>query len=154
MFDAVKKHLENILALDEDAPSGDDTLTTSLAATALLLEAAQADYHEDDEELKQIKTTLINHFGINPADIEQTLETARQELKQATCLYELTKLINRNWNEPQKIQLLEAMWSVVLSDAHIDDHEHHLMRKIKGLLHIPHSQYISAKFRAAKSLES
>ena len=126
----------------------------SSAATALLIETARADDDFDESELAQIEQTLVNVLNVDASHIKQTLESAQQELDQATCLHELTSIINSDWEFKAKVNLIEAMWKVVLSDQHIDPNEHHLMRKIKGLLHIPQSEYIAAKLRARDSLES
>ena len=48
-----------------------------------------------------------------------------------------TTLINQNWSETERVNLMEKMWRVVYADGRLDDHELHLMRKIQRLLHIP-----------------
>ena len=84
--------------------------------------------------------------------MEQTLLGAHETLDAATCLYEITNIVNRDWSLNQKIHLIEAMWKVVLSDNYLDPNENHLMRKIKGLLYIPQAEYINAKIRAQSGL--
>jgi len=154
MLKSVRKHLDNLLWAQSDTSNDDPVKTARLAAAALLIEAAQADFGVSDTEMLQVKHALVSSFGIAPSDIEQTLRNARTELQQATCLHELIRLINDNWDEERKIRLIEAMWSVVLSDEHLDSNEHHLMRKVKGLLYISQSEYIAAKLRARQSLKS
>ena len=153
MLQVIKKRLETLLEFEEESSQSEKPQATSFAAAALLIEVAQADSTVDEDEIRQIEQSLINYFGIAADDIENTLHAARKELQESTCLFELTKIINRNWDEAAKIRLVESMWSVVLSDQMIDDNEQHLMRKIKALLHIPQSEFIAAKFRARKSLE-
>ena len=133
----------------EDAPN-----PTANAAAALLLEAAQADSDLDSSELEQIEKSLINNLGIDPQNVQKTLREAQQQLDHATCLHEITKIINDNWTVNEKIGLIESMWRVVLSDQRLDAHEQHLMRKMKGLLHVPQTEYIAAKVRARESLSS
>ena len=143
-----------MLLVEDSDVNRDGTWNPSSAATALLIETARADDHFDESELAQIEQTLINVLNVDASHIKQTLESAQQELDQATCLHELTSIINSDWEFKAKVNLIEAMWKVVLSDQHIDPNEQHLMRKIKGLLHIPQSEYIAAKLRARDSLES
>ncbi len=131
----------------------DRTQTASVAATALLLEAAQADDRFDQSELHQIEQTLATVLSIDATRIKQTLELGQENLDHATCLHELTSTINQDWDLKSKIELIEALWKVVLTDQRIDPNEQHLMRKIKGLLHIPQSEYIAAKLRARDSLQ-
>ncbi len=143
-----------MLLVEDSDMNRDRTWSPSSAATALLIETARADDHFDESELAQIEQTLVNVLNIDASHIKQTLESAQQELDQATCLHELTSIINNDWDFKAKVNLIEAMWKVVLTDQYINPNEHHLMRKIKGLLHIPQSEYIAAKLRARDSLES
>ena len=57
-------------------------------------------------------------------------------------------LINSDWTEQQRIELVEHMWQIAWMDEQLDDHEVHLMRKIQRLLYIPHKKFIGAKLRA------
>ena len=149
----IKQRLTTILEVDNPTSSQEHIPDTASAATALLLETARSDKDFNDVELEQIERSLETVLQIDPDEIKRTLKIAQEELDQATCLHEITSIINSNWNLESKIKLIEAMWRVVLADQHIDPNEQHLMRKIKGLLHIPQSEYIAAKLRARSSLE-
>ena len=152
MLSAIKQKLATFVPASDENSSEERLLTTAYAATALLIEAAQADNDFDASELRQIEHTLTEVLGIDASEVRQTLDAAQNELQQATCLHELTSIINSEWEFKAKIELLEAMWKVVLTDQYIDPNEQHLMRKIKGLLHIPQSEYIGAKIRAKAAL--
>ena len=39
-------------------------------------------------------------------------------------------------------------WKVAYADRELDAHEHHVISKVAGLLHVTHGQYIGAKMRA------
>lgn len=154
MLRQIKQRLTAILEVENPASDWEHIPDTASAAAALLIEAARSDKHFDDVELEQIERSLETVFQIDSDQIKQTLETAQQGLDHATCLHEITSIINSNWDASAKISLIEAMWKVVLADQRIDPNEKHLMRKIKGLLHIPQSEYIAAKLRAKSSIES
>jgi uncharacterized tellurite resistance protein B-like protein len=47
---------------------------------------------------------------------------------------------------------VELLWRVALSDAELEKHEEHLIRKIANLIHVPHPDFIDAKLRAQESL--
>ena len=147
-----KERLTALLVIEDSEPSQDQVWGTSAAAAALLIEAASADDHLDPSELAQIEETLTSVLNVDSTEIEQTLKLAQQNLDHATCLHEITSIINSSWNLETKIDLIEALWKVVLTDQRIDPNEQHLMRKIKGLLHIPQSEYIAAKLRARQAL--
>lgn len=59
--------------------------------------------------------------------------------------------MNEHFTQTQKIQMVETMWQVAYSDAHLDAHENHLISKISGLLHVTHGEYIGAKMRAKEA---
>ena len=152
MLAKFRQTVENLLSVEDERSDSDFEQLTSFAAAALLLEAAQTDNQFDASELAQIEVALVTHLGVDPGSIKQVLQSAQQHLDHATCLHEITSIINQNWAISQKINLVESMWRVVLSDQNLDPHEQHLMRKIKGLLHIPQSEYIAAKLRARDAL--
>lgn len=150
----LKKNLEKLLTVEDDIAQGDSPQVTSIAAAALLLEAAHADNELDDAELEQIELSLTKNLGVDPENIKETMRSAQEQLDHATCLHEMTKIVNQNWTVRDKISLIESMWKVVLSDQHLDAHEQHLMRKMKGLLHIPQTEYIAAKLRARETVDN
>ncbi len=153
MLFKLKQSLTSILMMADSTANHNRVWNPESAATALLIEVARADQCFDESEWTAIEQTLINVLNTDTRQIKQHLITVQEELNEATCLHEMTSIINDEWDFVSKLKLLEAMWKVVLVDQHIDPNEQHLMRKIKGLLHIPQSEYIAAKLRARKALE-
>jgi uncharacterized tellurite resistance protein B-like protein len=43
------------------------------------------------------------------------------------------------------------LWEVSFSDGHAGAHEEHLVRKVAGLLHVPHRDFIRMKFQPGSS---
>jgi uncharacterized tellurite resistance protein B-like protein len=60
-------------------------------------------------------------------------------------LYDFTSVIHREWNEDQKADLVRELWAVGFADGHLDPREEFLVRKVAGLLHLPHPRFIAAK---------
>jgi uncharacterized tellurite resistance protein B-like protein len=60
-------------------------------------------------------------------------------------------VLNEHFSQEQKIRVVEYMWQVAYSDAHLDAHENHLISKVAGLLHVTHGEYIGAKMRAREA---
>ena len=154
MLGKFRNHLENLLTPPEAVSNFDPSKLVNSAAAALLIEAAESDSNFSDKELILIKNALSRQLGVHLTQVEDILLEAQKTLDKATCLYEITSVINEHWELSQKIELVEAMWKIVLSDHYLDPHENHLMRKIKGLLYIPQADYISAKIRAQRSVQS
>ena len=73
---------------------------------------------------------------------------AQDTAKTAYDYQQFTGLMNEHFTQPQKIEVIESMWTVAYADAHLDAHENHVISKVAGLLHVTHGEYIAAKMRA------
>lgn len=124
-----------------------------LAAAALLIEVARADFEIARPELAQIAASLRSLFVLDEETTATLMELADSELRDATCLHAFTSLINRHWSASDKLRIIEQMWSVALADAVVDPHERHLLRKVGSLLYIPHEDYVAARLRVRSTLD-
>ena len=141
--------IQNFFKTRIEAKKGDEEKETAarVAAAALLFEAAMSDYQLDDVERQTIKDLIIEQFNLDRADAMTLIALAESQAKEATGLHGFTTLINQNWSETERVNLMEKMWRVVYADGRLDDHELHLMRKIQRLLHIPQIDYVAGKLR-------
>ena len=141
--------IQNFFKTRIEAKEGDEEKETAarVAAAALLFEAAMSDYQLDDVERQTIKDLIIEQFNLDRADAMTLIALAESQAKEATGLHGFTTLINQNWSETERVNLMEKMWRVVYADGRLDDHELHLMRKIQRLLHIPQIDYVAGKLR-------
>lgn len=141
--------IQNFFKTRIEAKEGDEEKETAarVAAAALLFEAAMSDYQLDDVERQTIKNLITEQFNLDRADAMTLIALAESQAKEATGLHGFTTLINQNWSETERVNLMEKMWRVVYADGRLDDHELHLMRKIQRLLHIPQVDYVAGKLR-------
>lgn len=141
--------IQNFFKTRIEAKKGDEEKETAarVAAAALLFEAAMSDYQLDDVERQTIKDLITEQFNLDRADAMTLIALAESQAKEATGLHGFTTLINQNWSETERVDLMEKMWRVVYADGRLDDHELHLMRKIQRLLHIPQVDYVAGKLR-------
>ena len=141
--------IQNFFKTRIEAKEGDEEKETAarVAAAALLFEAAISDYQLDDVERQTIKNLITEQFNLERADAMTLIALAESQAKEATGLHGFTTLINQNWSETERVNLMEKMWRVVYADGRLDDHELHLMRKIQRLLHIPQVDYVAGKLR-------
>lgn len=126
-------------------------LALRIATAALLFEIMRMDRHFADSERTAVATALRDQFGIDPAQIDELMELAEDEARQASGYFQFTSLINRHCDAAQKNWIIEQMWCVAMADGHLDAHESHLMRKIADLLHVGHADYVAAKQRAREA---
>ncbi len=153
MFDDIRKFFEKqIQTVDSSPDSRPNEDEIKLATAALMYEVASADNDLDDSEQQAIEALLAQAFDIGADDSQKLAQLARANAADATSLHAFTSVITRQWAYEDRSRVIEMMWQVALADGRLDDHEHHLMRKLASLLYIPHNAYIAAKIRAQKKL--
>jgi len=126
----------------------------SLATAALLVEMTRSDFEVHPEERKTVETAMTKLLHLSPEEAASILELAEQKADDSVSLYEFTSLIHDKFSPERKVEVVEHLWRVAFADGRLADHEMHMMRKVKGLLHIPQRDYVAAKQRArAKMME-
>ena len=109
-----------------------------LAAAALLIELARADYLDDQREQQAIVEAVRATFELDVDTVAELVEEARLHASDATSLYEFTSQINQHFGEPEKIELVRQLWRVAYADGSLDKYEDHLIRKVAELLYVSH----------------
>ena len=119
-----------------------------LAAAALLIETARADFTQDGKEEAALALLLTKNLNLKPADVQQLIEQAGSQVDEATSLYEFTREINDHYSAGEKLKLIEMMWKVAYADGRLDKYEEHLIRQVAELTYVPHQDYIRCKLDA------
>lgn len=122
-----------------------------LAAAALLIETARADFNQGAEEEAALATLLSNSLRLDANEVQELISQAAAQVDESTSLYEFTRVINDHYTPQQKQQLIYAMWTVAYADGDIDKYEEHLIRQVAELTYVAHEDYIRAKLRARDS---
>jgi uncharacterized tellurite resistance protein B-like protein len=125
-----------------------------LAAAALLFEVVRADAEVKEEERTVVRAAIQGTFGLEKAESEELMRLAEEESRGATSLYEFTHLIDKAFSPEQKKRVVELLWLIVFADAEKHAHEEHIVRRIAGLLHVPHPDFIDAKIKARAESEA
>ena len=121
----------------------------NVAAAAMLIETARADFTQDEDEQAAMKTLLSKSLGLPATEVQELMETASNRVDEATSLYEFTRIINDHYSAQQKVQLIGAMWAVAFADGNLDKYEEALIRQVAELTYVPHQDYIRCKLAAA-----
>ncbi|UZE94730.1 tellurite resistance TerB family protein [Alkalimarinus alittae] len=149
MISRIKRFFEDNLQLANHTPQENEK-QVELTCIALLIELSKVDLSIDDAELKVIRELANKEFGINNDKVDEIIELAKEEADQSTSLYQFTELVNANYEDEMKYQLILSMWKVAFADGKIDKYEEHLIRKISDLIYVPHVKFMEAKFHAQK----
>ena len=146
MFSNLKTAFQNITSKNknEDEYEGEDIQ----AVIILLLEACQIDGDTGKIELEYIKKLLINKFNFTPDQAEKNLIEALEKSDERIEIFSQIKIILNEMNHEERIDVIEMMWGVILSDGVIDDFEANLMRRMNGLLYVSGEESALAKQRA------
>ena len=146
MFSNLKTAFQNITSKDkkEDKYEGEDVQ----AIIILLLEACQIDGDTSKAELEYIKKLLINKFNFTPDQAEKNLIEALEKSDERIEIFSQIKIILNEMNHEERIDVIEMMWGVILSDGIVDDFEANLMRRMNGLLYVSGEESALAKQRA------
>ena len=123
-----------------------------LAAAALLVEVARADYHVDDDEEQTIGALLQQTLGLSAEEVESLIELAHEHSQDAVGLHPFTSVVHDRFDAEEKVVLFECLWRVAYADGKIDKYEEHMLRRIAELLHVSHRDFIRTKLRVKQSL--
>ena len=146
MFSNLKTAFQNITSKNknEDEYQREDIQ----AVIILLLEACQIDGNTGNIEIEYIKKLLINKFNFTPDQAEKNLVEALEKSDERIEIFSQIKIILNEMNHEERIDVIEMMWGVILSDGIVDDFEANLMRRMNGLLYISGEESALAKQRA------
>ncbi len=120
----------------------------NIAAAAMLIETARADFTQDAEEQAAMEALLRSSLGLRDEEVNSLMVAATERVDVSTSLYEFTRVINDNYSAEQKVQLIGAMWSVAYADGDLDKYEEALIRQVAELTYVPHQDYIRCKLAA------
>ena len=124
-----------------------------LAAAVLMLEISLADSSIDDEELVIIKNALVNVFHMDAKQVSELIDLAQKEVDLAVSLHDFTRLLNEKLSMAERLQVVELLWQVAFADAVLNKYEEYYIRKIAGLLYIPHTDYLKTKHKVVAEQE-
>ena len=115
-----------------------------IGISALLVHAAKI-----DEIYSQNEKNLIKNFIKSYLDKEKTdeiLNEAEEIEKNSNQLLNFTNIIKQNSIEV-KLDILEHLWKVIISDNTVDQYESNLMRRICGLIYFPDKECAELKLK-------
>ena len=82
------------------------------------------------------------------------MAAAERSAKDATDLHTFTSALNDRLSFEEKVQIVEAMWSVAYADGALVPHEQHVRWRVADLLHVPHAAYTNARIRAKAAAQA
>jgi len=151
------KHWRELFGTVQAAVSGSASESEhrlQLATAVLLIEVMQSDSGASEVENAAVERLLKERFELGEDELEQLMVLARARQETAHDLHAFTSQLHAAFDAAEKHRILEMFWQVAYADGRLDDHEHHLMRKLGDLLHVSHAAFIGTKLRAAAAQRS
>jgi uncharacterized tellurite resistance protein B-like protein len=122
-----------------------------VATCALLVEIARIDGTFTDEEMETVLSILKEKYGLSRENADALIAEAEKQLEESVDLWQFARLINENYSNEEKREIIETLWQIVYVDGKMDQYEHYLMNKLKNLLRVSHDQLIDAKLKVKHS---
>ena len=146
MFSNLKSTIQKITSKEkkEEEYKGEDIQ----AVIILLLEACQIDGETDEVEIEYINKLLINKFNFTESESKENINQAISNSEERVEIFSQIKIILNEMDHKERVDVIEMMWGVILSDGVVDDFEANLMRRMNGLLYISGIESAEAKERA------
>ena len=146
MFSNLKAAIQKVTSKDsgDEEYKGEDIQ----AVIVLLLEACQIDGETDNVEIEYVTNLLINKFNFTQSEAEENINKTLKNNAERIEIFSQIKIILNEMDHNERIEVIEMMWGVILSDGVVDDFEANLMRRMNGLLYISGIESAEAKERA------
>jgi len=151
MIKAVKRFFEKVGAETSETKTRDTAHDVRVATCALFLEMARIDESFTPEEMETLLQVLKQKYGLSQEDADNLIAEADAELKNSVDLWQFARLINENYSNEEKIEIIEILWRIVFVDGKMDKYEHYLMSRLTNLLRLSHKQLIDAKLKVLHS---
>jgi uncharacterized tellurite resistance protein B-like protein len=148
MIDALKEFFQSRVAPAPGRSPESAEKTLRLAAGVLLFEIVRADNKVEDAERTVMRAALQGTFDLTAEETTEIVALAEEQSRTASSLFEFTSLIDGAFSAEQKKRVVELLWLVAFADGKKDAAEEHMVRKIAGLLHVAHPDFIDAKLKA------
>ena len=147
MINAVKRFFEKASTDKPETATRATNHDVRVATCALFLEMARIDESFTPEEMETLLQILKTKYGLSEQDADNLIAEADAELKDSVDLWQFARLINENYANGEKIEIIETLWKIVFVDGKMDQYEHYLMNKLSKLLRLSHKQLIDAKLK-------
>ena len=131
MFDKLKSIFDK--KIEEENVQFD---TVQIAISTLMIQTAVYDGIFDEKEKSEILELIKKYFELTEDQKLSLFKIAMKVNDNSNDMQQFTRVLNTNLSEDEKLNIIEMLWKIIISDGHIDDYENALIRKISGLLYI------------------
>ena len=117
MFDLVKRFFNKEKETDSNSVEPETGHDTIVATCALLVEIARIDDAFTPEEMETIISILKEKYNLSTESADALIVEAEKQLDESVDLWQFAKLINENYSNQEKMEIIETLWRVVYVDG-------------------------------------
>jgi uncharacterized tellurite resistance protein B-like protein len=148
------EYLRRVLSPEQDEQISKEVKTSfpktiskkyQVATAALLIEIAKADGDFSADERKRIIDLMKNDFDLEDECVNELLALSEQKVKDSVSIYEFSSVINENFSQQEKFELIKNLWRIIYEDGKLDSHEDRLIKIIGSTMNLEHKEVIGAK---------
>jgi uncharacterized tellurite resistance protein B-like protein len=152
MVFSLKKIYKQFIQPTSDKTEKGSEHAIQVATASMLIEMMKADGKISEDEQKAVMQTIQSKFNLTDEETKSLKKLAEEKIRKATDYYEFTSLIHKGLSYEQKVEVIENLWEIALTDKHLDKHEEYVVRKIADLIYVEHKDFIEAKLKIKKKL--
>lgn len=131
-WDSVLRRLRGKPGAPPPLPEPDE----HLALGALLVRVAKSDRHYDAVEIGEIDRILAETFSLGPVAAAKMRATCEKLEAQAPGTPDFALLIRQNVDYPHRLEMLKALWRVIMADGTHEPEEDATLSDIQKILGI------------------
>lgn len=150
MFQALLRILTGV----DDGQPIEERNDPAFALAVLLIEVARMDDRVESRERGIIERVLARRFGLQRDEAARLIRAAEHGAIRATDLYAFTQVVVRNFNEEERVRVIEMLWEVAYSDGALTGDEDMLIRRVAGLIYVSDRERGEARQRALTRLQA
>ena len=132
-----------------DEPKVKD-IDDKIALGVLLWIVAEADDKFLAKEDGKIRDILTTYSKISEEEIETVLASIKEAARERVDLHRFTREVGKDLPYEVRKSIIETLFRVACCDEELDHKEMETIRKISGLFHIAHKDFINAKITIKK----
>lgn len=133
--------------LTDPAPATLAQTDARLALTALLVRVARSDNDYSGAERRNIQDIISNRYGLDQAGRDALLSDAETLEAEAPDTVRFTRAIKDAVPYEDRLEVIEALWQVVLADGARAKEEDALLRLVANLLGVTDMDSAQARLR-------
>jgi len=131
--------IDAIVKLFSGTPDPDtgEAVDERIALAALLVDAARQDDDYSDAERAAIDHILAREHDVDAGAAATLREQAEAVQADAAGLFRFTHALKESTPFEDRVNIIEHLWEVVLSDGERDHGEDNMVRRVCGLIGVP-----------------